>query len=43
VLATSIAAYDVSSDGKRFLVGSTIEQPAAPLTLVVNWTEELKK
>jgi hypothetical protein len=30
--------YDVSADGKRFLVNTLSEQPATPpLTLVVNW------
>ena len=43
VIATNISAFDVSPDGKRFLVCATIEQPAALLTLVVNWTEDLKK
>ncbi len=36
--------YDVSADGKRFLVNSATEQGSAePLTLVVNWTADLKK
>ena len=37
--------YDVSADGKRFLVNTAEEQPATslPLTLVVNWTDLLKK
>jgi eukaryotic-like serine/threonine-protein kinase len=37
-------AYDVSSDGKRFLVNTLVEDaPSAPITLVVNWTTGLKK
>jgi hypothetical protein len=32
-------AYDVSSDGQRFLVNTLIDEPAAvTITLVVNWT-----
>jgi eukaryotic-like serine/threonine-protein kinase len=36
--------YDVSPDGKRFLINS-LQQPASPepLTLLVNWEAELKK
>jgi Tol biopolymer transport system component len=37
-------AYDVSADGKRFLVAAPYEtQNQAPLTIVVNWDAELKK
>ena len=35
--------YDVTRDGKRFLVDITKEGNAAPLALVVNWTADLKK
>ena len=36
--------YDVSADGQRFLVNTTVqEQQPAPLTLVVSWTADLKK
>ncbi|HEY8181952.1 MAG TPA: protein kinase [Thermoanaerobaculia bacterium] len=36
--------YDVSADGKRFLVNTPVEQAEiAPLTLVQNWTASLKK
>ncbi len=37
------AQYDVAPDGKHFLVRTTGEGSTAPLTLVVNWTTELKK
>jgi serine/threonine protein kinase len=36
------AQYDVSANGKRFLVITTGEGGALPLTLVQNWTAELK-
>ena len=36
--------YDVSADGKRFLVNTPVEQTdVSPLTLVQNWTAALKK
>ncbi|MGH7599889.1 MAG: hypothetical protein ACREOI_26335, partial [bacterium] len=36
--------YDVSGDGQRFIVSSLVEsQAASSITLVVNWTAELKK
>jgi len=37
-------AYDVSADGKKFLINSgNLAQGGDPLTLVQNWTAELKK
>jgi eukaryotic-like serine/threonine-protein kinase len=37
-------AYDVTPDGKKFIVNSgTAQESTAPLTLVVNWTSLLKK
>ncbi|HTS34975.1 MAG TPA: protein kinase [Candidatus Solibacter sp.] len=35
--------YDVSSDGQRFIVITTGDEGSLPLTVVQNWTEELKK
>ena len=37
--------YDVSADGRRFLVTSTgaVTASAPPLTVVVNWNAELTK
>ena len=36
--------YDVSADGQRFLVNMAVEQQiTAPLTLVLNWTADVKK
>jgi hypothetical protein len=36
--------YDVSADGKRFVVDTQLEQQdIAPITLVQNWTRVLKK
>ena len=36
--------YDVTGDGQRFLVASPgSEESSSPVTLVVNWTAEIKK
>ncbi|MEP6707320.1 MAG: protein kinase [Pyrinomonadaceae bacterium] len=37
--------YDVTADGQRFLVNTALEQkaPSAPITLVINWTADLKR
>ncbi len=37
------AHYDVTPDGKRFLVATVGEGGSAPMTLVVNWTADLKR
>jgi hypothetical protein len=38
----TIANYDVSADGKRFVMVRD-ESGSAPLTMVINWFEELKR
>ncbi len=41
---TGLAQYDVSADGQRFLVNTLVEeQDATPITLVQNWSEQLKE
>jgi Tol biopolymer transport system component len=36
--------YDVTADGQRFLVNTAVEQQiTSPITLVLNWTADLKK
>ncbi len=36
--------YDVSADGQRFLVNTLVEeQDTTPITLVLNWFEELQR
>jgi dipeptidyl aminopeptidase/acylaminoacyl peptidase len=38
------AVYDASSDGQKFLVANlTSEEASPPITLVLNWTAELKR
>ena len=34
--------YDVSPDGKRFIVNTSNTAEDQPLTIVTNWTAELK-
>jgi hypothetical protein len=33
--------YDVTSDGRRFLMNTVGDSAFDPITLVVNWTAEL--
>jgi eukaryotic-like serine/threonine-protein kinase len=40
--ATSASPYDVSADGKRFVIDIESKK-STPLTLVVNWTARLKQ
>jgi eukaryotic-like serine/threonine-protein kinase len=41
---TGTAQYDVSPDGKRFLVSIRLQEATTqPITVVTNWTAELKK
>ncbi len=36
--------YDVSPDGQRFLIGTLVgDSKAAPPTVILNWTADLKK
>ncbi len=35
--------YDVAADGQRFLVATGLPQELSPITLLTNWTAELKK
>ena len=38
------ADYDVTADGQRFLINTSIvEANLLPLTTVVNWTRDLKR
>ena len=37
------AHYVPSSDGERFLINTAIDTPPSPITVVVNWTANLKK
>jgi hypothetical protein len=37
-------AYDVTADGKKFLLNSgNLKEDSEPMTLVENWPEELRK
>ncbi|PWT91668.1 MAG: hypothetical protein C5B55_07760, partial [Blastocatellia bacterium] len=39
----SNAHYDVTPDGKRFIIATLGEGGSAPMNLVVNWTADLKQ
>ena len=40
----TVAPYSVSADGKRFLLNTLVDESGgAPLTIVLNWTADLKK
>jgi eukaryotic-like serine/threonine-protein kinase len=39
----TMPAYDVSPDGQRFLLAKTAEQGPQEISVVLNWTEELKQ
>ena len=38
-----VAQYDVAPDGQRFIVNSSTGAPALPISVVINWTSELKR
>ena len=42
-VGTSFAPYDVTSDGKKFVIMTTQREQNTPLTLLVNWTASLNK
>jgi len=45
-LADSLKLFDnyaVSGDGQRFLINDPTETSAPPITVVLNWTADLKK
>jgi eukaryotic-like serine/threonine-protein kinase len=39
----SLSDYDVTSDGQRFLMLKNAEQKPGEISVVLNWTEELKQ
>ncbi|HMA30127.1 MAG TPA: hypothetical protein VKS23_09700, partial [Thermoanaerobaculia bacterium] len=40
----AVIPYTVSADGQRFLVNTPLEEDnSSPVTVVLNWTAELKK
>ena len=44
LLTLGTIQYDVSADGQRFLVNTLVEeQDTTPITLILNWFEELKR
>ena len=43
ILRQGMISYDVSPDGKKFLILIAADENTRPLTLVANWSAELKK
>jgi serine/threonine protein kinase/Tol biopolymer transport system component len=44
ISASSVAPYDVSNDGSKFLVNAAVEEPVSePITVVMNWTAGLPR
>jgi Tol biopolymer transport system component len=44
VSAMDVFSYDVSADGRRFLVNTKVDEPgAAPVSIILNWTAALQK
>ena len=35
--------YDVTADGQRFLIGTIVGEGALPVSVILNWTAEVKK
>jgi hypothetical protein len=42
-LKGTLNSYAVSSDGQRFLINDVTETSAPPITVVLNWTADLKR
>jgi eukaryotic-like serine/threonine-protein kinase len=44
ISANDLVSYDVSADGRRFLINAKVDEPnAAPLAVVLNWSSEMEK
>jgi hypothetical protein len=39
---SGISNYDVSKDGQQFLIAVPVESSPEPITVVLNWTADLK-
>jgi Tol biopolymer transport system component len=43
ISAMDVCSYDVTADGKRFLINTKVDAPsAAPLTFILNWDAEME-
>ena len=42
-IAHTFYQYDVTADGQNFLINTRTEQPARPITLLINWAAALKR
>jgi eukaryotic-like serine/threonine-protein kinase len=44
VSTQEVVSYDVTEDGKKFLVNTNVEEPSvAPLSIILNWASEMQK
>jgi len=44
ISAQDVFSYDVSGDGKKFLIATKVDEAnAAPLSVLLNWTSEIEK
>ena len=44
ISAQDVFSYDVSGDGKKFMVATKVDEPnGAPLSVLLNWASEIEK
>jgi serine/threonine protein kinase len=44
ISAQDVFSYDVSGDGRKFMIATKVDEPnAAPLSVLLNWASELEK
>jgi hypothetical protein len=43
ISSVDLFSYDVSPDGRRFLLNTDVEVASSPLTVALDWTAGLKK
>ena len=44
ISANDLVSYDLSADGRRFLINTKVNEPnATPLAIVLNWASEMEK
>ena len=44
ISANDLVSYDVSADGRRFLINAKVDEPhAASPAIILNWSSEMEK
>ena len=44
ISAMDFFSYDVSADGKKFLINTKVDESnAAPLSIILNWASEMER